>query len=200
MRPIIAVAVVLAATTALALGHGSSAPAETTASPTPSQPHQLRNGCEHLFTRTEFKHYASAVFKRRTITRRARRHVRLMIRCQGSDRFEQWAEHRMVKLRVRRYRRTHPWEWQRSQLSPGSRAMLNRLGGCETRGLPYPENYRIGPGHPRYNGHDGRYQYAMSTWHRAGGSGRANWASPAEQDVRTARFYPSHRTEWACSA
>lgn len=98
--------------------------------------------------------------------------------------------------RLRRvvYRFMHSWEGQQAMLSPATKAMLARLRGCETRGISYPANYR-------YQGaHDGAYQYDVATWHQAGGSGRASWASPAEQDVRTARFFPSHRSQWACSA
>jgi hypothetical protein len=73
--------------------------------------------------------------------------------------------------------------------------MLARLRGCETRGLSFPANYR-------FNGvHDGAYQYLPSTWRRTGGQQAEAWmASPAEQDVRTARFFPGHRGEWACQA
>jgi hypothetical protein len=66
--------------------------------------------------------------------------------------------------------------------------MLYRLRMCESSG-----NYRAvnGP-------HTGAYQYLASTWARAGGHGEAMWAVPAEQDVRTARFWPAHRSEWQC--
>jgi hypothetical protein len=119
-------------------------------------------------------------------------------------------EHRVaVKLKHRAYARMHGgcsthgcvlrvrrkhFARERRKLSPATLGMLRRLRGCETRGLRFPLNYR-------YRGaHDGAYQYLPDTWHRAGGEGRANEASPAEQDVRTARFYPSHRSEWACRA
>jgi hypothetical protein len=86
--------------------------------------------------------------------------------------------------------------WQRlaASLAPETKAMLARLRGCETRGIPFPANYRF------TGAHDGAYQYDKATWGQAGGSGRASSASPAEQDVRTARFYPGHRGQWACRA
>lgn len=85
------------------------------------------------------------------------------------------------------------WVHAQRRLPGATQAMLRRLRGCETRGLRYPANYR-------YHGvHDGAYQYLPSTWHRAGGrQAGAHLASPAEQDVRTARFFPAHRGEWAC--
>lgn len=99
---------------------------------------------------------------------------------------------RVTHKRARRAARY--WNAQRRALSPGVKAMLARLRGCETRGIPYPQNYRW-KGH-----HRGAYQYLFSTWARAGGHGDPADASPAEQDVRTARFFPSHRGEWACKA
>jgi hypothetical protein len=86
------------------------------------------------------------------------------------------------------------WRRLQRQLSPATKAMLARLRGCETRGLAFPANYR-------YRGqYRGAYQYTFSTWARAGGHGDPADASAAEQDVRTARFYPSHRGEWGCAA
>lgn len=94
---------------------------------------------------------------------------------------------------VDRVRRKRWVRWQVA-LPASTKAMLARLRGCETRGIPYPRNYF-------YNGHhDGAYQYDEPTWHEAGGWGYAYQASPAEQDVRTARFFPSHRGRWECSA
>lgn len=85
------------------------------------------------------------------------------------------------------------WKRLQASLSVSVKATLARLRGCETRGIPFPKNYQW-KGH-----HRGAYQYLKSTWARAGGSGDPADASPAEQDVRTARFYPGHRSEWACS-
>jgi hypothetical protein len=86
------------------------------------------------------------------------------------------------------------WIKLQRALPASTKAMLARLRGCETRGIPFPTNYR-------YDGHhDGAYQYDGPTWHEAGGWGYAYQASPAEQDVRTAWFYPSHRGRWECVA
>jgi hypothetical protein len=91
----------------------------------------------------------------------------------------------------------------RHRLAYSLRATLKRLRGCETRGIAYPANYR-------YDGiHDGAYQYTPSTWartvpylprrlRRVASDGPAHTATPAEQDVRTAFFFPSHAGEWAC--
>lgn len=90
-------------------------------------------------------------------------------------------------------------KWRRLQrkLAPEVKVMLARLRGCETRGIAFPQNYRYA-GH-----HFGAYQYDWgpgSAGARAGFRVRPDLASPAEQDVRTARFYPSHRGEWTCRA
>lgn len=85
------------------------------------------------------------------------------------------------------------WVRLRHELTPATRAMLARLGYCESRG-----DYRASNGT-----HWGAYQYAWgpgSAGERAGFRRRPDMASPAEQDVRTARFYPGHRGEWACRA
>lgn len=84
------------------------------------------------------------------------------------------------------------WKCKQRILPAETKRMLARLRGCETRGISYPRNYRW-DGH-----HDGAYQYDEATWHQAGGHGVAFKASPAEQDVRTARFFPSHRGQWQC--
>ena len=93
-------------------------------------------------------------------------------------------------------RRVEEKRWRREQraLDAGIRATLARLRGCETRGIPYPKNYHW-RGH-----HRGAYQYDFATWAQAGGRGDPADASPAEQDVRTARFFPSHRAQWQCRA
>ncbi len=97
------------------------------------------------------------------------------------------------KIRLKRQRlwvQRHYWRWARAHLSSSTKAVLYRLRMCESTG-----NYRATNGQ-----YTGAYQYAASTWARAGGHGQAMWASPAEQDVRTARFFFSHRSEWQCRA
>jgi hypothetical protein len=93
--------------------------------------------------------------------------------------------------------RARHWRRLRRRLSPETTQMLERLRNCETRGIAYPTNYR-------YSGHHfGAYQYDWgpgSAADRAGFRVRPDLASPAEQDVRTALFYPSHRSEWTCRA
>ncbi len=102
------------------------------------------------------------------------------------------------QARHRAWLREQRWRRLQRMLPPETKRMLKRLRGCETRGIPFPHNYR-------WNGHHhGAYQYAWgsrgSAGERAGFTVRPGLASPAEQDVRTARFYPSHRSEWACRA
>jgi hypothetical protein len=109
---------------------------------------------------------------------------------------------------LRRHRRAawarrHPWKHERNRIyraAPGLRDELKRLRACESGG-----RYHI-DGH-----HDGAYQYDYRTWMETLGylprrlraratSAPAYAASPPEQDVRTARFYPSHRGRWQCVA
>lgn len=150
--------------------------------------------CPTLYKQSEYRHHARDVFAHETISRRTRDRLAHMRACQHSPKATANVRRYTKRLRVQRWRRLHYWEWQRSRLSSGTKAMLRRLRGCETRGIPFPRNYQ-------WNGHhDGAYQYDPPTWHETGGSGYAYQASPAEQDVRTAWFFPSHRGRWQCSA
>jgi hypothetical protein len=93
---------------------------------------------------------------------------------------------------VLRVERKH-WTRLRASLPPQTVQMLARLRACESTG-----NYRATNGT-----HWGAYQYSWgrgSAGARAGFRVRPDLASPAEQDVRTARFFPRHRGEWACRA
>lgn len=150
--------------------------------------------CGKLYTQADYRSYSRKVYDRATIRRPARQRLRHMRACQHSGKARTLVRRYTRKLKRERWRRVHYWEWQRSKLSSGTRAMLARLRGCETRGYAFPANYQL-DGH-----HDGAYQYDWATWHEAGGNGYAYQASPAEQDVRTAWFFPSHRGRWACSA
>lgn len=39
---------------------------------------------------------------------------------------------------------------------------INMAVRCETKGIP--DRWTLGPGHPRWNGHDGGVQFKPSTW------------------------------------
>lgn len=94
------------------------------------------------------------------------------------------------KKRVRLWIQKNHWRYERRHLPAGMKVRLYHLRMCEST-----NNYRA------VNGiYTGAYQYAASTWARAGGHGQAMDASPAEQDVRTAYFYPEHQGEWECAA
>ena len=97
---------------------------------------------------------------------------------------------RVHKVRVANWVRHHYWRHERHHLDAGTKGWLARLRFCEST-----DNYRTNTG----NGYYGAYQYGWgpgSAGERAGFRVRPDLASPAEQDVRTARFYPSHAGEW----
>lgn len=98
--------------------------------------------------------------------------------------------HRVHIKRQHHWCRTHIWECRWHRVDPWLKSALSRLRFCESR-----HNYRAVNGQ-----YTGAYQYAASTWARAGGHGLAMYAPPREQDVRTAWFWPSHRSEWECKA
>ena len=99
-------------------------------------------------------------------------------------------DRRIHEKRRAHWARTHVWEHRWHHVSPWLRASLARLRWCEST-----NNYRAVNGQ-----YTGAYQYAASTWARAGGYGLAMYAPPREQDVRTAWFWPTHRSEWECQA
>lgn len=172
-----------------ALGAAVALPSSITIAQEPREP-----SCVGQFTQKQYARYAKRVYVRESISRKARQKLVHMRLCQHSRKAYKNVKRLTSRLKRDRWRRVHYWEWQRSLLSPGTKAMLARLRGCETRGIAFPANYQW-QGH-----HRGAYQYDFRTWGEAGGSGDPAHASPAEQDVRTARFYPSHRGRWACSA
>lgn len=156
-------------------------------------PAHAASACGVKYTQAHARSYVRAVYSRELVRQPAKQRVAHMVRCQHSAK----ATHnvrRYVKRKRGEYRQRTYWTRRQAALSPAVKAMLARLRGCETRGIPYPQNYQW-DGH-----HDGAYQYDKGTWGEAGGSGYAYQASPAEQDVRTAWFFPSHRGRWDCSA
>jgi len=74
------------------------------------------------------------------------------------------------------------WTAQQRQIPAGTLAALHRVAGCES-GM----TYSIATG----NGFYGAYQFDYGTWIAMGGSGTANQASAAEQDVRAFRLFQS---------
>lgn len=165
-----------------------------------------RNNCQRLFTKSEFYTYADQVYRRKTISRKAKRYVEQRITCQQTAEAQAWANRKQHHFKHLRWVRLHPWQHKRRNLSATIRARLSNLRGCETRGIPYPQNYR-------YDGHhDGAYQYDHATWQEAqdyfaarkgsipSRTTYAYQAIPAHQDVVTAAFFPGHTSRWACSA
>lgn len=106
--------------------------------------------------------------------------------------------HRVSVRRHLAFPKHHPerygWGYKRRHLDSPTKAMLFRLRMCEST-----DDYQATNG-----SHWGAYQYSWggtgSAGYRAGFRVRPDYASPAEQDVRTAEFYPSHRSEWTCKA
>jgi hypothetical protein len=102
-------------------------------------------------------------------------------------------DRRIHAKRAAHWCRTHAaciWRHRWAYIDPALKQRLARLRHCESTG-----NYRAVNGQ-----YTGAYQYAASTWARAGGHGIAMNAPPREQDVRTAWFFPSHASEWECRA
>jgi hypothetical protein len=67
---------------------------------------------------------------------------------------------------------------RRAGLTPGVRAVLNRIAACESRGNPRA----VGGG----GAYRGKYQFSFGTWASVGGRGDPAAASEREQDRRAA--------------
>jgi hypothetical protein len=129
--------------------------------------------------------------------RLVRRYLRLRIRAnrliarrdgrRGSARLrtashEQWSNRRLrhqiraLRKRIRRVRADV--RDKRAGLTPGVRAILNRIAACESHGNPGA----IGGG----GAYRGKYQFSYGTWASVGGKGDPARASEREQDRRAA--------------
>lgn len=172
-------AIIAIATTPLSTTPASS----TTPQATTPAPLIKVIGC----TQKEFRYRVRKVYAKKRITKSDHEWIFQARKCLKHQDQAIAYQRKYSKLRKQRL---DPWGHAWSQVSPSIKARLRRLKMCESTG-----NYRAvnGP----YNG---AYQYHRNTWARAGGTGEAMNASPREQDVRTARFWPSHMSEWACKA
>lgn len=106
---------ILASLALVTLWAGASAsgdpPAGTGGHPPPvaPAPAPLRHGCHRLFSLGELRAYGRRVYSYRSITRRAQRHVALMIRCQRTAAHERWARDWRRRALAARWGRLHPW-------------------------------------------------------------------------------------------
>jgi hypothetical protein len=107
--------------------------------------------------------------------RRAPRRVRTATQAQWSSRALLRAT-RILRKRIRAVRADlHD---RRAGLTPGVRAVLNRIAVCESHGNPRA----IGGG----GAYRGKYQFSFGTWASVGGRGDPAAASEREQDRRAA--------------
>lgn len=164
--------------------------------------HPIASACEKTYAAKHGFRASRAVYRSPTrVTRREKRQLRKFRRCARNHR----AARRMI-------RRVHWWQrWRGSdrgywrlaaeRLSSTTRAGLANLRGCETRGIPFPSNYRYNGS----SGYDGAYQYDGTTWGEAQSwratparhrTARAHEARKDQQDAVTAAFYPSHASRW----
>ena len=98
--------------------------------------------------------------------------------------------HRVHVKRQHHWIHSHIWAYRWHHIDSRLKLALARLRFCESR-----NNYRAVNGQ-----YTGGYQYGPNAAARAGFRGAAMYASPREQDVRTAWFFPAHAGEWECRA
>jgi len=122
---------------------------------------QLRNRANRLIARRD--------------RRRAPRRVSTAKQAQWSNR----GLHRAIRQLRRRIRRVRAdVRDRRAGLTPGVRAVLNRIAACESHGNP-----RAVSASGTYRG---KYQFSYGTWASVGGKGDPAAASEREQDRRAA--------------
>lgn len=178
----------LIATLAVSAALGTT-PANATPTPIPTTPAIVHIqpakviGC----TQQRFRYRVRKVYAKKRITKHDHAWIYEARKCL---RHQKPAIRYQRKIGLRRQARLDPWGAAWRAVDPGLKARLARLRYCEST-----NNYRATNGQ-----YTGAYQYAASTWARAGGSGQAMNAPPREQDVRTARFWPTHMGEWQCKA
>jgi len=85
---------------------------------------------------------------------------------------------RILRKRIRRVRTA--LRDRRAGLTPAVRAILERIGACESKGNPRA----VGGG----GAFRGKYQFTYGAWRSVGGKGDPATASEAEQDRRAARL------------
>lgn len=168
--------------------------------------HAERKGCDHMHPSSEAYNQIRALIRNHRPVVRVRR-VAHWATCVATRAKSKEAWRRAAAHRAWRKRYNNVWPIRRNALSSSTLGRLSVLRGCETRGIPFPWNYR-------WNGHhDGAYQYDGRTWreaqgyyawalgkHVTGWTSYAYDASPAHQDVITGYFFPTHTGRWQCHA
>ena len=138
-------------------------------------------------TQKQFRYVVKKVYFKRIVTKRDHEKIFKARICLNHQSKAKDFQRRQGQLRKQRL---DPWAYAWSKIDAGLKNTLARVRHCEST-----NNYRI----VNSSGHGGAYQYDRSTWQEAGGSGYAQNASPREQDVRTAFFFPSHQSRWKAS-
>lgn len=152
----------------------ATAPAEPAAEPAP-----LRNGCSRLYSHTLFASYIEAVYLRADVSPRALSKIDVMRRCQKTGYFERWAKKKQRLVSRARWIRLHYWEHEFSKLPAAGRAWARSTSSCESG------NRQIA----REGGFLSYFQWVLSTWHMAGGSGNPENVGWYEQAVRAWRWH-----------
>lgn len=148
--------------------------------------------CRRHYTRKEFRRETRKVMHAPVVTASSGASLHRMIRCAANAHSAHLMRVHLAKYRA--WRRSYAGRWRIAAegLSPYMVRLLGWVRACETG-----DRSIWGSGNYRYQGaYLGAYQYTASTWGRAGGTGAVWLASKDEQDVRTARFLPSHVGEW----
>jgi transglycosylase-like protein len=138
---------------------------------TPTQTEQRHTRLVRRFLK--LRHRANRLIAKRD--RRKARVVTTPAQLQWSNRGLKRA---IRKLRKRVVRVRAQLRARRAGLTPGVRAILERIAACESKGNPRA----IGGG----GSFRGKYQFTFGTWGAVGGKGDPAAASEAEQDRRAA--------------
>jgi hypothetical protein len=151
-----------------------------------SQSSQIENiqivtdNCSKVYTLDQFKNYARQVYQRWHISKKAKKRMKRIINCQRTDVKEKQARKERKKFK-RQWKKRFYWQIQYNDLSPGDKSWAASTSGCETSNGELHDN-------ATGNTYHGRFQFLLSTWAAAGGTGDPHTKSYEEQAVIAVRF------------
>lgn len=178
----------------LMLAFPASAQAHTVFIGPGQEAHESAVACAAIYSPKVYRSYASKVYRRDHVSKRAHARLAMLHICQPSFK----ARVAVGKIHTRLYRARQARiaaaiaarRRAAQQTQGGAGGILAAIRSCESGG-----NYAANTG----NGFYGAYQFTVQTWIVYGGTGMPNTASPGEQDRIAARLLAAHGVHTSAS-